>query len=124
MNSINLLNSRVATAFYGRFNFINNAQEAVIEPLVNGRNIVLCSGTGSGKTEAVMAPIVSRYWEEALEYDELFIIYICPTKALVNDLEKRLELPLSYLGLRIGIRHGDRDDLKNNKIPHVLLTTP
>jgi ATP-dependent Lhr-like helicase len=28
------------------------------------------------------------------------------------------------LGLRVGIRHGDRDDLKSGRKPHVLLTTP
>ncbi len=52
------------------------------------------------------------------------LLYIAPTKALVNDLEKRLYPPLDRLRLRIGIRHGDRDDLVSGQTPHVLVTTP
>lgn len=118
------LDQRVATAFYGSFAQLRDAQHAAIEPLVSGRNIVLTSATGSGKTEAVMAPLVSRYWQHALATGTLFLLYIAPTKALVNDLERRLHPPLAKLGLHVGVRHGDRDDLTRGPKPHVLVTTP
>lgn len=118
------LDRSVASAVYGRFKELRDAQQAAIEPLLAGRNIVLTSGTGSGKTEAVMAPLVSKYWREAVRDDYLFLLYIAPTKALVNDLEKRLHPPLAALNLRVGVRHGDRDDLKSGPTPHVLITTP
>ena len=124
MTDADQLDKRISTAFYGRFNELREAQHAAIEPLLAGRNIVLTSGTGSGKTEAVMAPLVSKYWREAVRDDYLFLLYIAPTKALVNDLEKRLHPPLATLNLRVGVRHGDRDDLKSGPIPHVLITTP
>lgn len=124
MTQVNLLDKRVATAFYGRFNTIRQSQQEVIEPLINGRNVVLTSGTGSGKTEAVVAPIISRYYIDALVKNELFLIYISPTKALVNDLEKRLRPSLMSLGLQVGIRHSDRDDLNRLKLPNILITTP
>ncbi|KSV17092.1 hypothetical protein CY91_04690 [Dehalococcoides mccartyi] len=124
MSTIESLDHRVATAFYGRFLRPREAQNAAIEPLTAGKNIILSSGTGSGKTEAVVAPLVSKYWKLALESDALTILYITPTKALANDLEKRLQLPLNTLGLRIGIRHGDRDDLTSGAKPHVLISTP
>jgi ATP-dependent Lhr-like helicase len=53
------LDQRVNSAFYGRFPTLRKMQEAAIEPLLSGRNVILTSGTGSGKTEAVMAPLVS-----------------------------------------------------------------
>lgn len=118
------LDPRVATAFYGRFHSLRPAQEAALGPLLAGHDVVLSSGTGSGKTEAVLAPIVSRIWREASTSDHVVILYVAPTKALVNDLEKRMRLPLDELGLRLGIRHGDRDDLAAGKRPHVLITTP
>jgi len=121
---INHLESRVASAFYGRFSQLREAQTACIEPLLSGRNVVLTAGTGSGKTEAVVAPLVSKYWREAIRTDSLFLLYIAPTKALVNDLEKRLDLPLSAMNLRVGVRHGDRDDLRSGPVAHVLITTP
>lgn len=124
MTSVQLLVPAVATAFYGRFHTLRDVQEASIEPIVNGQNVVISAGTGSGKTEAVMAPLVSRYWETAAQTGNLVILYIAPTKALVNDLEKRLYPPLYSLGLKVGIRHGDRDDLKSGATPQVLITTP
>ncbi len=57
MKNIKLLDKRIAATFYGRFKSLRPAQEAAIEPLINSRNLVLSSGTGSGKTEAVMAPL-------------------------------------------------------------------
>jgi ATP-dependent helicase Lhr and Lhr-like helicase len=122
--SIGLLHPRVATAFYGAFTQLRAVQEAAIEPLVNGFNVVMSSSTGSGKTEAVTAPLVSRHWEAAVQSAALFMIYIAPTKALVNDLEKRLSPPMQFMGLRVGIRHGDRDDLAAGSNPAILITTP
>lgn len=118
------LDTAVATAFYGGFPQLRETQQAAIEPLLAGRNIILTAGTGSGKTEAVMAPLVSKYWRQAIQDNTLFLLYIAPTKALVNDLEKRLHPPLATLNLRVGVRHGDRDDLRRGPIPHVLVTTP
>ncbi|WP_416673618.1 DEAD/DEAH box helicase [Egbenema bharatensis] len=98
MNTLNLLDQRIASTFYGDFSNLRPAQEAAIEPLVSGKNLILSSGTGSGKTEAVMAPLVSRYWRQTIRADALTILYIAPTKALVNDLEKRLSLGIRTQG--------------------------
>lgn len=122
--SAELLDRRVATAFYGRFPSLRPMQEAVISPLINQEDLILASGTGSGKTEAVMAPLVSLHWRQAVQADVLVILYIAPTKALVNDLEKRLSPLLLPLGVRVGVRHSDRDDLKRADKPHILITTP
>ena len=124
MGIIDSLDPRVAAVFYGRFPKLREAQEAAIEPLISGTNVVLSAGTGSGKTEAVVAPLISRYWKLAARSDDLVLLYIAPTKALVNDLEKRLHPPIANLGLRVGVRHGDRDDLTRGLKPHILITTP
>jgi len=124
MSGVDLLDPRVATAFYGRFESLREAQQAAIEPILAGRNVILSAGTGSGKTEAVTAPLMSRLWREAAKTDGLVLLYVAPTKALVNDLEKRLYQPLYSLGLRVGVRHGDRDDLASGQTVHVLVTTP
>jgi ATP-dependent Lhr-like helicase len=118
------LDPRIASAFYGGFHELRPVQAAAIEPLINGRNVVLSSGTGSGKTEAVTAPLMSCFWIEALKDDRTVMLYIAPTKALINDIAKRLESVLRPLSLRIGIRHGDRNDLDRVAKPHVLITTP
>lgn len=124
MNAIALLEPPVASAFFGKFPSLTPAQEAAIPHLACGKNVVLSSGTGSGKTEAVVAPLLNASWKVAAARDELVLLYVAPTKALINDLEKRLYQPLAYLGLRVGIRHGDRDDVAAGRHPHLLLTTP
>jgi|GEM_PF-437851 len=124
MSNARFLERRVAEAFYGGFPGLRDVQEDAIEPILGGSNIVLSSGTGSGKTEAVMAPLLSRFWQELFSLDSLVIVYVSPTKALANDLYRRLEPTLDQLNLRIGIRHGDRDDLRKKSKPHVVITTP
>ena len=124
MSGIHTLDERVAAAFFGHFATLREAQEAAIEPLVSGRNVVLSSATGSGKTEAVVAPLISKYWRAAAKSESVILLYIAPTKALVNDLDKRLDPPLARLGLRVGVRHGDRDDLITGPKPQLLITTP
>lgn len=123
-DALRSLDREVASAFYGRFQELHEHQKAAIQPLLDGRDLILSSGTGSGKTEAVMAPLVSRYWDPLRRHSGVRLLYIAPTKALANDLEKRLGPPLSALGLRVGVRHGDRDDLLRVEKPCVVVTTP
>lgn len=118
------LHPRVAAFFYGRFPRLHPAQQAALEPLLAGRNIVLSAGTGSGKTEAVVVPLISRGWLEAVRENRTFLLYICPTKALINDVAGRLRPIMDGLGLRLAIRHGDRNELDAGSKPHVLITTP
>lgn len=124
MSNSLLLDRSVASAFYGQFPALRPVQEAAIQPILQGKNIVLSSGTGSGKTEAVLTPLISLYRREALDTDSLAILYIAPTKALVNDLEKRIRLPLHKINLKLGVRHGDHDDLASGVSPNLLITTP
>jgi ATP-dependent Lhr-like helicase len=118
------LDSEVVSAVYGRFSSLRPPQEAAIKPLLEGRNIILSAGTASGKTEAAIAPLLHIHWRKAVETDSVLILYISPTKALANDLEKRLSVLVEPLGMRTGIRHGDRDDLKRRSGCHILITTP
>ncbi|MBN2549318.1 MAG: DEAD/DEAH box helicase [Anaerolineales bacterium] len=124
MNNIELLDPAVGSAFYGKFSVLHPIQEDTIQPIVQGKNVIISSATGSGKTEAVITPLISRYWRKAIHNNFLFLLYVIPTKALINDIEKRLSLPCSSIGLRVGMRHGDRDDLISGVKPHILLTTP
>jgi len=124
MKTENLLKGSVARAFYGNFIDLHSIQKAAVVPIVNGANLILSARTGLGKTEAVMAPIISKYLEHMQLVNSLSVLYIAPTKALVNDLEKRLLAPLSRIGLKLGIRHGDKDDMKNRNSPQILITTP
>jgi len=92
-------------AFFSKWGNFNEIQLRTIPRILKGDNIILVSGTGSGKTRALVAPVVELLIREN-ERDDLFI-YICPTKALVNDTFRRLTTPFEVLGLIIGRKTGD-----------------
>jgi len=113
---------RVLSAFFGKFTKLMPVQEEAIPILMEGKNIIISSGTGTGKTEAVLAPLISRFLDYAISNNCITWLYITPTKALVNDIYRRIEPILSQLHLNVGIRHGDKDE--TNKSLHFLITTP
>lgn len=121
MSDLRQLLPRSYYAFFSRFPEPRPAQLQTIPAVRAGKNVLLISPTGSGKTEAVVAPVA----EQALNVaDVQFCLYICPTRALVNDVERRIETPLSKLHLRVGVRHADRKTMRGNAIPNILVTTP
>ena len=92
--------------------------------LLNGQNLMLCAPTASGKTEAVIAPLIERHAPPDGQSSSPAILYLTPTKALVSDLAARLETPLDRLGLQLAIRTRDRNTLRAAQPPAVLLSTP
>jgi ATP-dependent Lhr-like helicase len=114
----------VGRAFYGHFRDLREIQRESVAPVLNGDDVLVLSPTGSGKTEAVIAPLVEKYLAIARTSKGPVILYVTPTRALANDLLRRLDWPLESLGLMPGIRHGERNDLQRVAKPHVLITTP
>jgi ATP-dependent Lhr-like helicase len=58
----------------------------------------------------------------------LSVLYLCPIKALLNNLESRLGHYLGLVGRRVGVWHGDVSSSVKRRIlaepPDLLLTTP
>jgi len=102
-------------------------QTVAIPKIMAGGNILLIAPTGSGKTEAVLLPILDQFTR--LENRQgISIIYITPLRALNRDLLKRLDYWHSKLGFTVETRHGDtpqRDRRRQSlKPPDFLVTTP
>lgn len=108
--------------FFARFGRLTASQRAAIPPILAGEAVLLSAATASGKTEAACAPLVERFIGRAAPWT---ILYVSPTRALINDLHARLATPLAALGLRLDRRTGDhRADAARVPQTHVLLTTP
>jgi ATP-dependent Lhr-like helicase len=54
----------------------------------------------------------------------LRVLVVSPTRALVNDLFRRLEAPLRRVGVGIAIKTGDSPGFDEQRPPDVLVTTP
>jgi ATP-dependent helicase YprA (DUF1998 family) len=70
--------------------------EAIRHALIGGKNLMVMTGTGSGKTESFLLPILGKFAHEAAERPKAFsqhavrAILLYPMNALVNDQLGRL----------------------------------
>ena len=63
-------------------------QQEAAPPLLRGESVLLSGPTASGKTEAVLAPLYQRH--VSFQRTRVGVVYVAPTKALVNDMFERL----------------------------------
>jgi len=101
-------------------------QEAAIAPLLAGDDALLLAPTAGGKTEAAIFPLLSRMAQE--NWQGTSVVYVCPLKALLNNLLPRMESYGAWMGRRCAVWHGDVTIGRRRAIlrerPDILLTTP
>lgn len=102
-------------------------QAEAIEKIRAGKNVFIMAGTGTGKTEAFLIPIL----EEAIESSDRGVraLLIYPTKALARDQLKRIEYYTKpFFGVRQAVLDGDVSKRERKMIydypPQILITNP
>ena len=126
-----------------RFGTPTEPQEQGWPHILAGRTTLISAPTGSGKTLAAFLACIDRLVRKALAgdlADRTEVLYVSPLKALGNDIQKNLEIPLGEIlamagergllmpEIRTAVRTGDtlmherRAMLK--RPPHILVTTP
>jgi ATP-dependent Lhr-like helicase len=105
---------------------LRQIQLDAIEPILAGENVLLLAPTAGGKTEAGLFPVISRLLDG--HWHGLSVLYVCPLRALLNNLEPRVQLYANMVGRRAAVWHGDVSDAARRQIvrepPDLLLTTP
>ena len=101
-------------------------QEAAIGPLLAGQDALLLAPTAGGKTEAALFPLLTAMADGG--WSGTSILYVCPLRALLNNLEHRVDGYASWLGRRAAVRHGDTAQGVRRRMilerPDILMTTP
>ncbi|TQJ20798.1 ATP-dependent Lhr-like helicase [Micromonospora sp. A202] len=101
-------------------------QRASIGPLTRGDDALLLAPTAGGKTEAALFPLLSRMAGQSWRGTSL--LYLCPLKALLNNLLPRIERYAGWLGRTVALWHGDVTTSARRAVlwqrPDILLTTP
>lgn len=101
-------------------------QAAAVDPVTGGLDCLLLAPTAGGKTEAALFPLLTRMATEG--WRGTSVLYVCPLKALLNDLAGRLTDYTGWLGRSSAVWHGDVGQATRQRIlrerPDVLLTTP
>ena len=122
---------RTWTPFFARHGNLTPVQQQAIPLILDGKNTLVMASTATGKTEAVIAPLLERYCLDPIRRPKgtpppsrLRILYICPTRALVRDLYERLRGPFAALELSLVMKSGDTGPVSTKRPPTVLITTP
>ncbi|MCA9320262.1 MAG: DEAD/DEAH box helicase [Planctomycetes bacterium] len=110
-------------AFFGQFHTLTPIQTQAIEPILAGRDVLLSAPTASGKTEAFAAP-AAEIVLAAPKREGLLVLIVSPTRALANDLKRRLESRFDALGVRFGRYTGEHKERIDGRMPDVAVTTP
>ena len=133
----------VAEWFVGKFGTPTEPQEQGWPHILAGHTTLISAPTGSGKTLAAFLACIDRLVRKALAgdlCDRTEVLYVSPLKALGNDIQKNLEVPLGEIltlaaergllmpEIRTAVRTGDtlaKDRrLMLKRPPHILVTTP
>ena len=100
-------------------------QEESINEIIFGENVVIEAPTASGKTEAFLIPVIQRIKKDAID-ENIFAIFVYPTKALSRDQHPKIEKFVEKMGVSVKIFDGDTKIEERREIienpPHILVT--
>src|SRR5260221_5939719 len=126
MSPLSWAHPLVAEWFIHKFGTPTEPQEQGWPHILAGHTTLISAPTGSGKTLAAFLACINRLVCKALAgdlHDRTEVLYISPLKALGNDIQKNLEVPLGEIlqmagergllipQIRTPVRPGD-------KLPH------
>ena len=101
--------------YSSRWTELRDIQIAACETIFDtDDNLLLSSGTASGKTEAAFLPVLTELYNNPSA--SVGVLYISPLKALINDQFKRLEYLLQQSNLPVYKWHGDASAAEMNRL--------
>ncbi len=141
--SLNNFHSSTRSWFKSTFSGPTPVQVKSWPAIAKGEHTLLAAPTGSGKTLAAFMASIDALIKEGLVQglpDETRVLYISPLKALSNDIQKNLQLPivgirnqlleegLPDIDIKAWVRTGDTPQGERQRAakqpPHILVTTP
>ncbi|XP_046906223.1 probable ATP-dependent RNA helicase DDX49 [Hypomesus transpacificus] len=100
-------------------------QENCVPPILEGRDVMGCAKTGSGKTAAFVLPVLQKLSEDPFG---IFCLVLTPTRELAYQIAEQFRVFGKPLGLRDCIIVGGMDmitqALELSNKPHIVVATP
>ncbi len=140
---LGLMEPLIGDWFRSKFKGLTEPQAYAVPLIHGGKNVLVSSPTGSGKTLTAFLSIINELYAKQLRgelEDRIYCLYVSPLKALANDINRNLEEPLRELtalaakegkpepAIRVGVRSGDTSSQERQKQartpPHIFITTP
>eukprot|EP00598_Pedospumella_elongata_P001854 CAMPEP_0184973432 /NCGR_PEP_ID=MMETSP1098-20130426/5217_1 /TAXON_ID=89044 /ORGANISM="Spumella elongata, Strain CCAP 955/1" /LENGTH=521 /DNA_ID=CAMNT_0027495887 /DNA_START=44 /DNA_END=1609 /DNA_ORIENTATION=+ len=113
-----------STAFMG-FKKPTEIQKACIPAILQGRDVLACAETGSGKTAAFALPILQKLSEDPYG---VYALILTPTRELAMQISEQVRAFGSSFGVRVVLIIGGvnliEQSLLLSKRPHIVIATP
>ncbi|MCB0835570.1 MAG: DEAD/DEAH box helicase [Bacteroidetes bacterium] len=112
------------------FETLTPIQEQAIPPALEGKDLIACAQTGTGKTAAYLIPVIQhlRQYEEA---DLTRVLIIAPTRELAKQIDQNVDALSYFTGVSsipiIGGKNADTFEKQKYGITHgadILIATP
>src|SRR5262249_2569270 len=133
----------IQTWFNQRFASVTEPQRLGWPEIRSGADVLISAPTGSGKTLAAFLLALDGLVRRARQGElpnQTEVLYVSPLKALSNDVQKNLDVPLAGItelaraegtvlaAIRTAVRTGDTPVWERQQMgkeaPHILVTTP
>src|SRR6266516_1969461 len=143
MSSLQGFHPAVANWFARTFPAPTQAQELAWPAIKEHRNTLIAAPTGSGKTLAAFFAAIDELVRLGIDGrldDTTHVVYVSPLKALSNDIQRNLQVPLAGIQLELQamglpevnirtlVRTGDTPAAERTAMtkrpPHIVVTTP
>jgi ATP-dependent Lhr-like helicase len=127
MNSATLIHENLKENLHEKgFKQLTPIQDAAIPAILQKNNVLLIAGTSGGKTEAALLPVLTML--AADDKSSIKAIYVAPLKALLNNLEARIQEYAGCVYKSVFKWHGDVSASKKKNAlkdpPDILVITP
>lgn len=106
-------------------------QEKTIPAVIEGRDLMACAQTGTGKTAAYLLPVIDRLAEGGYPTDSVNCVVMAPTRELAQQIDRQLQgfayyMPVSGTAVYGGTDgHGYEQQRKSLKMgADVVIATP
>ncbi len=126
--SLNLINPIIRAVTEAGYSKPTDIQNMAIPHILDGKDIIGCAQTGTGKTAAFAMPVLQLLKKKNPEHKEVRTLILTPTRELAIQIEENFKvyskyLPLSQLCVFGGVGKGSQIAALRKRID-VLIATP
>ncbi|WP_027379605.1 DEAD/DEAH box helicase [Chryseobacterium daeguense] len=126
--NLNLINPIIRAVTEAGYSKPTDIQSKAIPHILDGRDIIGCAQTGTGKTAAFAMPVLQLLKKHSPEHMGIRTLILTPTRELALQIEENFKiyskyLPLSQLSIFGGVSQGSQISALRKRVD-VLIATP
>ncbi|MDR1096716.1 MAG: DEAD/DEAH box helicase [Tannerella sp.] len=110
-DELNLEDSVLDGLYAMNFQEMTPVQEMSIPPILEGKDIIACAQTGTGKTAAYVLPVINELSKGAYPEDAINAVIMAPTRELAQQIDQQVEGFSYYLPVSAVAVYGGTDGI-------------